>query len=111
MWQIRELEDKKKIQKLLSLGTATGGETTYFIKEPPAKAIVEQHKPHKAAGPKPRCKLTGGWGGGGGYQELPANPSQSNIGGTCHKYHFWRDKSFVLTNRCLSRQTRLSQQK
>jgi len=33
MWQIRELEDKKKIQKLLSLGTATGGETTYFIKE------------------------------------------------------------------------------
>ena len=68
MWQIRELEDKKKIQKLLSLGTATGGETTYFIKEPPAKAIVEQHKPHKAAGPKARRKLTGGAGGGGGYQ-------------------------------------------
>ena len=71
MWQIRELEDKKKIQKLLSLGTATGGETTYFIKEPPAKAIVEQHKPHKAAGPKPRRKLTGGWGGGGGLSGTP----------------------------------------
>lgn len=45
--KIRELEDKKKIQKLLSLGTATEGEVTYFIKEPPAKAIVEQH--NKAA--------------------------------------------------------------
>ncbi|KAL8611279.1 hypothetical protein ACOMHN_013710 [Nucella lapillus] len=48
--KIRELEDKKKIQKLLSLGPATGGgEVTYFIKEPPARAIVEQSKPRKAA--------------------------------------------------------------
>ncbi|XP_076468752.1 coiled-coil domain-containing protein 77-like [Babylonia areolata] len=48
--KIRELEDKKKIQKLLSLGTATEGEVTYFMKEPPAKVIVEQNKPKKTAG-------------------------------------------------------------
>ena len=58
--QIRELEDKKKIQKLLSLGTATEGEVTYFIKEPPAKAIVEQHKAGKSAGAKARRKFNRG---------------------------------------------------
>ncbi|KAK3776770.1 hypothetical protein RRG08_058520 [Elysia crispata] len=43
--KIRELEDKKKIQKLLALGGTTGSEVTYFMKEPPAVAIVEQkHK-------------------------------------------------------------------
>ena len=47
--QIRELEDKKKIQKLLSLGAPSGGEVTYFIKEPPAKAIVEQSQGGKIA--------------------------------------------------------------
>ncbi|BFZ10487.1 hypothetical protein BsWGS_13526 [Bradybaena similaris] len=40
--KIRELEDKKKIQKLLALGGTTGSEVTYFFKEPPARAIVEQ---------------------------------------------------------------------
>jgi len=42
--KIRELEDKKKIQQLLALGGAMEGEVTYFLKEPPAKAIVEQKK-------------------------------------------------------------------
>lgn len=42
--KIRELEDKKKIQQLLSLSATTESETTYFMKEPPAKAIVEQKK-------------------------------------------------------------------
>ncbi|KAK6995130.1 coiled-coil domain-containing protein 77 [Biomphalaria glabrata] len=40
--KIRELEDKKKIQTLLSLSGTEGGEVTYFIKEPPAKAIIPQ---------------------------------------------------------------------
>ncbi|KAH9494548.1 Coiled-coil domain-containing protein 77 [Bulinus truncatus] len=40
--KIRELEDKKKIQTLLSLSGAEAGEVTYFIKEPPAKAIIPQ---------------------------------------------------------------------
>ncbi|XP_071123514.1 coiled-coil domain-containing protein 77-like [Mytilus edulis] len=42
--KIRELEDKKKIQQLLSLSGTTESEITYFMKEPPAKAIVEQKK-------------------------------------------------------------------
>ncbi|XP_012946960.1 coiled-coil domain-containing protein 77 [Aplysia californica] len=42
--KIRELEDKKKIQQLLALGGTMDSEVTYFLKEPPAKAIVEQRQ-------------------------------------------------------------------
>ncbi|XP_050413769.1 coiled-coil domain-containing protein 77 isoform X1 [Patella vulgata] len=47
--KIRELEDKKKIQQLLALGGGGAGdsEITYFIKEPPAKAIIPQKIPRK----------------------------------------------------------------
>lgn len=45
--KIRELEDKKKIQQLLSLSSTPDSETTYFMKEPPAKAIVEQKTKNK----------------------------------------------------------------
>lgn len=38
--KIKELEDRKKIQHLLSLTKSTSSETTYFIKEPPAKVIL-----------------------------------------------------------------------
>ncbi|XP_036370018.1 uncharacterized protein LOC115225349 isoform X3 [Octopus sinensis] len=40
--KLRELEDKQKIQHLLSLGGYPEGEVTYFHKEPPAMAIIEQ---------------------------------------------------------------------
>lgn len=43
--KIRELEDRKKIQHLLSLSKTTEPEITYFHHQPPAKAIVTQHKP------------------------------------------------------------------
>jgi len=42
--KIRELEDKKKIQQLLALGGTLDNEVTYFMKEPPAKAIVQQRQ-------------------------------------------------------------------
>ncbi|XP_064632480.1 coiled-coil domain-containing protein 77-like [Lineus longissimus] len=45
--KIRELEDRKKIQHLLALNGATESEITYFLKEPPAKAIVPQKLPKK----------------------------------------------------------------
>lgn len=35
--KIKELEDRKRIQHLLSLTKPGSAETTYFIKEPPAK--------------------------------------------------------------------------
>ncbi|KAK7101927.1 coiled-coil domain-containing protein 77-like [Littorina saxatilis] len=57
--KIRELEDKKKIQKLLNLGSASGGEVTYFLKEPPARAIVQQHKGAKNAASKTRSTSAG----------------------------------------------------
>jgi len=38
--KIKELEDRKKIQHLLSLTKPVSAETTYFIKEPPAKVVV-----------------------------------------------------------------------
>lgn len=37
--KIKELEDRKTIQHLLSLTKPVSTETTYFIKEPPAKVI------------------------------------------------------------------------
>ncbi|KAL5013990.1 hypothetical protein ScPMuIL_008260 [Solemya velum] len=40
--KIRELEDKKKIQQLLALGGTVDSEVSYFLKEPPAKAIIDQ---------------------------------------------------------------------
>lgn len=35
--KIRELEDRKRMQHLLTLTQPVNGETTYFLKEPPAK--------------------------------------------------------------------------
>ncbi|XP_049578868.1 coiled-coil domain-containing protein 77 [Syngnathus scovelli] len=40
--KIRELEDRKKIQHLLSLVGADDGETTYFLREPPHKVVIKQ---------------------------------------------------------------------
>lgn len=48
--KIRELEDRKKIQHLLSLSKTTEPEITYFHHQPPAKAIVAQHKPRDKEG-------------------------------------------------------------
>ncbi|XP_052779292.1 coiled-coil domain-containing protein 77-like [Mya arenaria] len=45
--KIRELEDKKKIQQLLALSGTPDSEITYFHKEPPAKAVVEQKAPRR----------------------------------------------------------------
>lgn len=48
--KIRELEDKKKIQQLLALSGCPEHEITYFHKEPPAKAVVEQKAPKRSQG-------------------------------------------------------------
>ncbi|XP_045165218.2 coiled-coil domain-containing protein 77-like isoform X1 [Mercenaria mercenaria] len=45
--KIRELEDKKKIQQLLALSGTPDHEITYFHKEPPAKAVIEQKAPKR----------------------------------------------------------------
>ena len=42
--KVRELQDRKKIQHLLSLTQPVCSEITYFHKEPPAKVIVHQHQ-------------------------------------------------------------------
>lgn len=42
--KIRELEDRRRIQHLLSLTVPVSGETTYFHKQPPAKVLVVQHQ-------------------------------------------------------------------
>lgn len=45
--QIQELEDRKKIHTLLQLSGLTEHEVSYFMKEPPNKAIIEQKFPRK----------------------------------------------------------------
>lgn len=64
--KIRELEDRKKIQHLLSLSTTTEPEITYFHRQPPARAVVNQHKSTSAssAGDKRKSILTGRGPGG-----------------------------------------------
>jgi len=47
--RIQELDDRKKIQHLLTLTQPVNAETTYFIKEPPAKVLVQQHIPRTTA--------------------------------------------------------------
>ncbi|XP_077374149.1 coiled-coil domain-containing protein 77 isoform X2 [Festucalex cinctus] len=42
--KIRELEDRKKIQHLLSMVGTDDGETTYFLREPPHKVAIKQKK-------------------------------------------------------------------
>ena len=45
--KLRELEDRKKIQHLLSLTGVEcgGGDVTYFHKEPPSKVVIPQYRP------------------------------------------------------------------
>ena len=68
--KIRELENRRRIQHLLSLiqPTGTSGETTYFHKQPPAKVLVVQHHPagdrHTPA-TAPGSSATSGRGPGG----------------------------------------------
>ncbi|ELT96376.1 hypothetical protein CAPTEDRAFT_147477, partial [Capitella teleta] len=45
--KIRELDDRKKVATLLSISGLTESEVSYFMKEPPAKAIVQQKLPKK----------------------------------------------------------------
>lgn len=52
--KIRELEDRKKIQTLLQLSGLTEREVSYFMKEPPAKAIIPQKIPSKWNETKPK---------------------------------------------------------
>lgn len=48
--KIRELEDRKRIQHLLSLTQPVTADVTYFHKEPPAKVLVQQHAKGKVQG-------------------------------------------------------------
>ncbi|XP_020909424.1 coiled-coil domain-containing protein 77 [Exaiptasia diaphana] len=48
--KIRELDDRKKIQHLISLSRGGEAEITYFHRQPPARAIVTEHKPSPTKG-------------------------------------------------------------
>lgn len=87
--KIRELEDRKKIQHLLSLSKTTAPEITYFHHQPPAKAVITQHKPRDkdneghSAGKRP---LTGRGPGGhkrgnlqGCYVLVPSCPQPGSF--------------------------------
>lgn len=41
-FKIQELQDRKKINRLLTLAGVSENEVTYFVKEPPSKVIVNQ---------------------------------------------------------------------
>lgn len=54
--KIRELEDRKKIHTLLQLSGLTEHEVSYFMKEPPNKAVIEQRLPRKLSVTDPAGK-------------------------------------------------------
>ena len=62
--RIQELDDRKKIQHLLTLTQPVNAETTYFIKEPPAKVLVQQHIPPRATAGGETLALSGRGPGG-----------------------------------------------
>ena len=62
--RIQELDDRKKIQHLLTLTQPVNAETTYFIKEPPAKVLVQQHIPPRATAGGDTLALSGRGPGG-----------------------------------------------
>ncbi|XP_068714597.1 coiled-coil domain-containing protein 77-like [Montipora foliosa] len=72
--KIRELEDRKKIQQLLSLSKTTAPEITYFHHQPPAKAIVSQHHhPSDSEGRSGRRRPLTGRGPGGHKRDSTGN--------------------------------------
>ncbi|XP_059161449.1 coiled-coil domain-containing protein 77-like isoform X2 [Physella acuta] len=77
--KIRELEDKKKIHTLLSLGGTEGGEVTYFIKEPPAKAIVEQRHKQRAQDINNSAVPIQNLGSKGRKKQVTTGPNRSSL--------------------------------
>ena len=62
--KIRELEDRKKIQHLLSLSRGSEAEITYFHRQPPAKAVIPERKPEGVQTDRTRGPLDGRGPGG-----------------------------------------------
>lgn len=73
--KIQELQDRKKINRLLSLAGVNENEVTYFIREPPGKMIINQNCPkskkHESE-PKEPC--------------VQYRSSENQYGGNSNKY-------------------------
>ena len=87
--KIRELEDRKKIQHLLSLTQPVCSEITYFHKEPHSKVLVNQYKPHQRK-EKPYQREAGEEGGSDGEEGTangrgPGGHKHIHISKTRHK--------------------------
>ena len=74
--RIQELDDRKKIQHLLTLTQPVNAETTYFIKEPPAKVLVQQHIPRTTAAGE--ASTLSGRGPGGHKKSQPLQKPVEN---------------------------------
>ena len=59
--KIKELEDRKRIQHLLSLSQPVSAETTYFFQDKPARVVVQEHRKKKT--PTPHSQTGRGPGG------------------------------------------------
>ena len=59
--KIKELEDRKRIQHLLSLSQPVSAETTYFFQDKPARVVVQEHRKKKT--PAPHSQTGRGPGG------------------------------------------------
>ena len=78
--KMKELEDRKRIQHLLTLTQPLTAETTYFFQEPLAKVVVQQHG-KKSAVPSLRSGR-----GPGGHKKMSLKPgNETGVTGCQHE--------------------------
>lgn len=58
--KIKELEDRKRIQHLLSLSQPVEAETTYFFREKPTRVVVQEHRKKSVIPPSQSGRGPGG---------------------------------------------------
>lgn len=78
--KIKELEDRKRIQHLLSLSQPVDSETTYFFRDHPTRVVVQEHR-KKGTGPPSQS------GRGPGGHKIPQRSSNKTGVECTHEDH------------------------
>lgn len=92
--KIKELEDRKRIQHLLTLSQPVNAETTYFFQDEPTKVVIQEHRKKTAA------PLTTGRGPGGHKTSQTNTKKARDVEPCTHEDH----ESLLLTVESLKAQ-------
>ena len=78
--KIKELEDRKRIQHLLSLSQPVSSETTYFFQDQQARVVVQEHRKKKAHTPHSQSQTGRGPGGHKTSQRTDKKEDMEDLG-------------------------------